>query len=381
MKKLAVLSAMAIVAAVLVAAPQQEQKTPADAPAAVKVESLAPAAPQNPDKVIVTVNGEKIRERQIFDEVEKILQAQMKNMPAGWEISQERLDGIRQRLRDQVKRGLVDQTVILQEFKKQGFKITDEQVNSRIDEMAKGSNLTREEFIKQITAQYGLTEQQMKDEILPVMKEEALIEANMKGPAVTEADARKLYDEHSDTFVGQEGQIHARHILAGKRGLTPEEKPAMLEKIKKAQARLKAGEKFEDVARDMSDCPSSERDGDLGFFGRGQMDPAFEKAAYELEIGQTGDIVESSFGYHIIKREGPIAFGEVKDQLIAYLENQNKQMFRQEYRAKLTDAAKVEWAEGEEPTPPPAMFPQVQPPAPADNPQTDKPAESAPKGK
>ena len=62
------------------------------------------------------------------------------------------------------------------------------------------------------------------------------------------------------------------------------------------------GADFSAVARDNSDCPSSRQGGDLGTFGRGQMVPEFENAAFGLAVGDLSDVIETAFGYHIIQR-------------------------------------------------------------------------------
>jgi peptidyl-prolyl cis-trans isomerase C len=86
-------------------------------------------------------------------------------------------------------------------------------------------------------------------------------------------------------------KVHCAHILVK---TEPE--------AKAAKARLDKGEKFGAVAQQVSLCPSGKKGGDLGTFGRGQMVKEFEKAAFELEKGQTSCPVKTKFGYHIIKR-------------------------------------------------------------------------------
>ena len=86
-------------------------------------------------------------------------------------------------------------------------------------------------------------------------------------------------------------KVHCAHILVK----TEKEVNAVLERLKK-------GEKFSAIAKDISLCPSKKRGGDLGTFGRGQMVKEFEKAAFALEKGQISGIVKTQFGYHIIKR-------------------------------------------------------------------------------
>jgi parvulin-like peptidyl-prolyl isomerase len=104
------------------------------------------------------------------------------------------------------------------------------------------------------------------------------------------------------------GQIRASHILLSYAGTprtqatrTKEEAARLADEI---LSKLNQGEDFEELARLYSDCPSaeSERPGDLGFFGKGKMVKPFEDAAFALEVGGVSGIVETKFGYHIIKR-------------------------------------------------------------------------------
>jgi parvulin-like peptidyl-prolyl isomerase len=107
-----------------------------------------------------------------------------------------------------------------------------------------------------------------------------------------------------------EEQVHARHILISvKSEDAPAEegldKTAARAKAEEVMKRVKAGENFESLAKEYSTDPGSkENGGDLGWFGRGRMVPDFEKAAFALQPGQVSDIVESPFGFHIIKVEG-----------------------------------------------------------------------------
>ena len=86
-------------------------------------------------------------------------------------------------------------------------------------------------------------------------------------------------------------KVHCAHILVK----TEKEVNTVLERLKK-------GEKFSAIAKDVSMCPSKKRGGDLGTFGRGQMVKEFEQSAFALDKGQISGIVKTQFGYHIIRR-------------------------------------------------------------------------------
>lgn len=102
------------------------------------------------------------------------------------------------------------------------------------------------------------------------------------------------------------GTIRASHILIAYKGSGVEGVTRTQEEARKTiddiLARLQKGENFEDLALTYSDCPSSEQGGDLGFFGRGRMVAPFDQAAFALRQGQISKVVETQFGYHIIKR-------------------------------------------------------------------------------
>ncbi len=88
-------------------------------------------------------------------------------------------------------------------------------------------------------------------------------------------------------------KIRARHILVKKKSLAEE----LID-------RIISGEKFEALAKQHSECPSRKKGGNLGLFGRGQMVPRFERAAFGLKVGEmTKKPVKTKFGFHVIKRD------------------------------------------------------------------------------
>ena len=131
----------------------------------------------------------------------------------------------------------------------------------------------------------------------------------LKDVTVTEEELKTFYDQNQQQFKKGE-TVNAKHILTD----SEEKCHDILEEIVK-------GEKtFEDAAKEFSTCPSKERGGDLGEFGKGQMVKEFEDAAFSAEIGHVVGPVKTQFGYHLIKVEkkneaSVVSFEQIKENL------------------------------------------------------------------
>jgi parvulin-like peptidyl-prolyl isomerase len=112
---------------------------------------------------------------------------------------------------------------------------------------------------------------------------------------------RAYWDRHPLEFTVP-GEVHARHILVASRGTDATEKEAQRAKAGEILKRIKAGEDFAALARELSDDRGSAgRGGDLGWISKADVVPEFGNAAFGLEAGQTSDLVETEYGYHIIR--------------------------------------------------------------------------------
>jgi len=120
---------------------------------------------------------------------------------------------------------------------------------------------------------------------------------------VTDDELRQYFDQHKNEYTLPE-RLKAQHILFKTQGKTPEEIEKIKEKAHGVLDRAKKGEDFGELAKQFSEDTTASTGGDLGDFGRGQMVPEFEKAAFSLGVGAISDLVQTQFGIHIIKVTG-----------------------------------------------------------------------------
>jgi len=150
-------------------------------------------------------------------------------------------------------------------------------------------------------------------------------------PQVTEEQVRKVYDDEAKKVTETE-RVRARHILVA----SEKEANAIL-------AKLKGGEKFEDLAKQYSLDGSKDYGGDLGYFTAPEMVAEFSKAAFALKPGETSKPVKTEFGWHIIRLEDrKMGAAQPYDQVKAAIRNALVRQKVQETLTSLHDVAKVE---------------------------------------
>jgi len=250
----------------------------------------------------------------------------------------------------QLKEGVLDQLIgselLYQESKKTGVRIDAKTVDERLDQWKK--RFPSDEEYKKALEQMKVSDGQMRANVEKSLATEKFVMDNfVDKTTVPEKEIKDYYDSHPDMFKQPE-QVQASHILIKlKPDASESEQAEALKKIKDVQEKQKKGEDFAELAKAHSECPSSSKGGDLGFFGRGQMVPAFEEAAFTMKPGDVSDVVKTQFGYHLIKvtnkkPESTMPFDDIKERLGQYLKQQKVQNEVKEFVDKLRKEAKVE---------------------------------------
>ncbi|HOD35128.1 MAG TPA: peptidylprolyl isomerase [Syntrophales bacterium] len=138
---------------------------------------------------------------------------------------------------------------------------------------------------------------------------------------VSDKDVEEYYKNNPKEFEKPE-TVKVRHILIGFKGeMTDDQKKELRKKAEDVLKKAKGGDDFAKLASEYSDDPGSKtKGGELGYFPRGNMVPEFENAAFGLKPGEISDVIETPYGYHIIKAEDKKAaempaFDSIKDQV------------------------------------------------------------------
>lgn len=273
------------------------------------------AAASKPTDTLATVNGKSIT-RADFEQAVRVLQR------GGPKAGQTLPPEMRPQLLDQ----MVKQELLAQEAAKYPVKDLDKAVAAQVQAL-RARFPTPEAFQKELAAD-GLTEAKLKEMAGRQLTIQSYVNAQIAPKIkVTDADAKKFYDANRDKMKAPE-EVKASHVLISvPPAAKPEERQKALAKAKEIQKRAAKGEDFAKLARENSQDPgSAQGGGDLGYFSRDRMVKPFADAAFALKPGQVSNVVETPFGYHVIKltdRKAPKerTFAEEKDKILTFLKN------------------------------------------------------------
>ncbi len=305
----------------------------------------------DPDEVAVTVNGVDIPEMQ----VQEMLQPQLQQLQAQeQELPEEFLDQYKQQIRAQIVDQLVAQQLLQEKAEEEGIQADRQDALDHLEMIGSQQQPPMGlDDIREIIAASGQDFDDVVEEIKGQLGPQILLERQFEDQIeVSEDEARQYYEQNEEQFATPD-QIQAKHILIDN------EQPEAAQQAEQIRAQIvEQDADFEALAQEHSACPSGQQGGDLGYFSQGQMVPEFEQVAFALEPGQVSDVVETQFGYHIIKVEGRQEasvepFEEAKPQIEQMLSQQQQAEIAEVYIGELREQAEIEYPEGKEPQPQP----------------------------
>jgi len=298
-----------------------DETAPADAPATTSADdaTVNPVPEVLPD-VIARVNGEEVSHTELERAIESV------EARAGGPVPPEQ--------RDQIYRDILEQIIgfqlLVQEGEARNLTPPDADIESRVEQV-------RAQFPAPGDFEKMLEERQLTvDDVRADARRDAivqrLLESEMASRATVDTeDVDAFYRDNPDQF--QQGEsVRASHILVSvASGADDAAREAARTKAADLLAQIRGGADFATLAREHSNDPGSAANGgDLGFFQQGQMVGPFNDAAFTLEPGTVSDLVETEYGYHIIKvaEKQPgrtIALDEVRPQVEQYLQQRKRQ--------------------------------------------------------
>ncbi len=286
--------------------------------------SAAPTVPVDGNAAAVEVDGAKLTNAEVNAQVEQ------KIAQVGGQIPPERMEEAKGQIRKEVIDAFIHLTLLKKEIEAKKVDATDKEISAFIDQL-KG-NMPPGQTIDAFLKNNNMDMAKLREEIANNIKINKIITREAGGSLkATDKDIADFYAKNNKMFVKPES-VHARHILIASDQKDDEKTRAgKLARAEDIRKKLVAGEDFAQVAAKNSDCPSKEKGGDLGTFGRGQMVKPFEDAAFAQAAKAIGPVVKTDFGFHIIQVLEHIASatvkldGEMKKKIGSYLERQKQE--------------------------------------------------------
>ena len=299
--------------------------------------AVSPGRAEVVDRIVANVNGSIILLSEVQDQL-----AAMKDLKTkqGMDIPAEKLT------EKGVLSEIIDEKLVTSFAKEKEIEIKESEVDKAVQGIKDRNKLSDEEFKMVLSAQ-GASMDKFRERVKNQILIQKVISQEVDTVAPTEEEARAFYEQNKKEFSA-EGKVRARHILI----MAPEDATSAQvataeQKIVKIKERIDAGADFGQMAKENSEDPSASNGGDLGWFGRGEVLPAFEKVAFAMEIGRVSAPVRTSFGYHLIQvteKEQAVApaFDKVADRIKDALSRQSFEKRRNAWLDRMREQAFIE---------------------------------------
>ncbi len=294
-------------------------------------------------RTVATVDGVKVSQKEVDTYVEFLKNQSPGSVPAEddpqFKVLQE---------------NILDTIIVfklLEEYARQnGFNVTNKEIDEEYQKIA--ANYQSIESFENELKSKNISKDFLKEQISTSILRDKIFNKITEDAVVSEEEIKKYYDDNDETLFKVPEQIRVSHILIKfnvpeGQELNDNIKNEAKSKITDIENQLKQGADFAELAKKYSeDTASAPNGGDIGFISKGQTVAEFENAAFSLNVGEVSQIVETYYGYHLIKvtekKDSYIkTFDEVKDTIKSYLLNNKKMQMWQDFIYSLIGKAEI----------------------------------------
>lgn len=232
-------------------------------------------------------------------------------------------------------RDLIDQTLLVQRGTDLGISV-EADVIKRLDRIRQDTGLDSMEALERMAATQGIDFEDFKEQIRNQLLTQAVVQKEVSGKVMIDADAvREYYARHQQEMQRPES-VSLREILVSTEGVPPDGLPAREERVRELLGKIRAGEKFEELAKTYSDAPTGAEGGDLGVFEVEKLSPVIREAVGNLLEGGVSDPLRTPQGYLLLQKvaympAGVPPFEKVEGEIMQKLYYEQVQPSLREY--------------------------------------------------
>ena len=304
------------------------------------------------EQVLVKVNGEIFTKSDLENRQVAVLRAKGEQIDLKNDVGNQRLRKAIDEVTPRLMVDVVDELLIVQRGKDLGYKLSDDQFKSVVDNIRKENKLDNDEGFKDALEREGITMADLRRNLERQMITQRVQQNEVFGKVgVSEEDARAYYKAHLGEFTTPPS-ITLREILvalaADAKGINVAQDEETLAKADAIRARAAGGESFEKLAADLSDAPSKANGGLIGPISLNDLSPDLRKAIEPMKVGEVTPPLHTSRGYQILKLETStvsqtLPFEVARDQISERVVTGKRRDEFEKYLAKLRSQAIIEW--------------------------------------
>ncbi len=297
---------------------------------------LSPAVGQVVEEIVAVVNDDVITLSQYKEQFDATVQ-QLRSAFQGEEYEKQY-----QMLKKDMLDMMITDLLLMQQAKEKNINVS-EQVKMAVANIKKENNIESDDDLKRGLQQQGMSYDQWLKQLEDNMLKQATVYSEVDRTIVLDdSEVVGYYKLHPEEFTEPE-EYHVRAIYLATEGKAPE---ALAEARKLISGKVQAGEPFNALAKEYSDGPAKQTEGDLGRFRKGELDKTLEQAVAKLKAGETGDWVETKNGWYLLKLEEKKdsrlrTFEEVKKEVEEKLYTQKKQKKLEDYLKTLREKSYI----------------------------------------